>query len=270
VSRAGGAAVPFLLMGESRRRLLKSRVQGLLERWYRTWAPERASPVHLEYTAERRNENAMRADELRYAASTPESHLLQIHLSNQFLRILSGLGPADGVFTSGPAVAGALSGDLTASIVRALCIDLVQAAQPATMPQVERIEAVSPVKGQARDLEFAVTVGTEPRRPLLHVLLSPPLIDLLIRERPAVGQRESLVARRKASGELPVRVSAVLGTANVAWRDLTALSVGDVIVLDQSLAAPCSLQIEGGQTVADAHLGRIEQALAAQLTRVNN
>jgi hypothetical protein len=159
---------------------------------------------------------------------------------------------------------------VTASIIRALCVDLVQAAQPATVPNVVRVEGVNPGKCHTRDMEFSVTVGAEPRRPLLQVLLAPPLVDLLIRERPAVGNRESLVARRRASTELPVRVSAVLGTANVAWRDLTALSIGDVIVLDQSLAASCTLQVEGGAAVADAHLGRVENALAAQLIRIRN
>lgn len=113
-------------------------------------------------------------------------------------------------------------------------------------------------------------VGAEKTRSLLELELTPLVVDALLAERPAVVSREGLSGRRKASMEQRVTLSAVLGSATVSWRELLALCVGDVIVLDQKLSAPCTLQLGAASPIAEAQLGHVNNMLAAQVTRIRN
>jgi flagellar motor switch/type III secretory pathway protein FliN len=77
-----------------------------------------------------------------------------------------------------------------------------------------------------------------------------------------------MTSRRNASSEERVRVSAMLGTAAVTWRDLTALAAGHVIVLDQSLDSSCALLVGSKGKIGDAQVGAVDGSLAVQITRV--
>jgi flagellar motor switch protein FliM len=103
---------------------------------------------------------------------------------------------------------------------------------------------------------------------MLELVLTPLLMDALLAGRPPVHSNEAFTGRRKACHEQPARVTAVLGTATVSWRDLQALCAGDVIVLEHSLSAPCTLQVGANASIADAQLGRLGNSLAAQITRI--
>jgi hypothetical protein len=115
---------------------------------------------------------------------------------------------------------------------------------------------------------LTVSIGTDKARPAVVLVLMSALIDALLAGRPAVAGGEPMAGRRSASAEQPVVLSAVLGSATVSWRELTDLCIGDVIVLDQTLSAPCVLHVGGTAAVADAQLGHVDNMLSAQVTRI--
>jgi flagellar motor switch/type III secretory pathway protein FliN len=190
-----------------------------------------------------------------------------------FLRILSGVGPGEGVFTTAvDTPQGSVAEALTAEIITALCMGIAHAALPAVRCSVQRLDMqtndLTGIRRRSRAQTLTVSIATDKARPAVELVLTPVLVDALLAGRPAVASREPMTGRRSASAEQPVALSAVLGSATVSWRDLTELCIGDVIVLDQALSAPCVLHIGGTTAVADAQLGHIDNALAAQVTRI--
>ncbi len=72
----------------------------------------------------------------------------------------------------------------------------------------------------------------------------------------------ALADRRRALGDQPVEIEAVLGGARLRLRDLASLAPGDVLVLDRKLGEPAALRHrESGRLVAHAELSDAEGAL---------
>lgn len=281
---ANPEAVAYLVLGETRRRRLRDRLGGLLDGWYRTWAAApTAAGAHPELSVEvAHRDTSLRGDVWVFVASRGGEVLLKATVPIDILRLLSGVGPATGtgVFTH-PVDAShgdGLTSQLTERVVATLCTDITQAALPAAQVSVRRVgpagaagSVVVPAAVRRSPMEqtLVVSIGADKPRPLLELTVTPTVIDALLTSRPVVANNESVTGRRKASHEQRVTVSAVLGTAKVSWRDLQALCVGDVIVLDQSLSAPCTLRVGTSTPVADAQLGRMGNTLAAQVTRIH-
>jgi flagellar motor switch/type III secretory pathway protein FliN len=280
---ANAEAAPYLVLGETRRRRLQARLGELLEDWYRNWAADPTpGGAHPELAIEvSQRESALRGDVWTFVAARGEETLLKTTVPIDVLRVLSGVGPAGtGVFTH---TMDGSRGDgfaalLTERVATTLCTDITKAALPADHVSVRRVGAASAVGGvvalasarrNAMMQTLLVSIGTDKPRPLLELTLTPTIMDALLANRPAIANAEGLTGRRKASQEQPVTVNAVLGTAKVSWRDLQALCVGDVIVLEQNLSAPCTLRVGADVPVADAQLGRIGNSLAAQVTRIH-
>ena len=272
---ANAESAPYLVLGETRRRRLQDRLGELLEGWYRNWAPDPAAArAHPELSIEvSHRESALRGDVWTFIASRSEETLLKATVPIDVLRVLSGVG--SGVDASRGNGFTAL---LTEQVATTLCTDITKSALPTAQVSVRRVGAASTAGGvvalasarrNSMMQTLVVSIGVDKPRPLLELTLTPAIIDALLAERPVIANAENLTGRRRASQEQPVTINAVLGTAKVSWRDLQALCVGDVIVLEQSLSAPCTLRVGAGVPVADAQLGRIGDSLAAQITRIH-
>lgn len=281
---ANAEPVPYLVLGETRRRRLQDRLGELLEGWYRNWAADPAAAgAHPELAIEvSHREAVLRGDVWTFIASSGEETLLKATVPVDVLRVLSGVGSAagTGVFTH---TMDASRGDgftalLTERVATTLCTGITKAALPAAEVSVRRVGAASAAGGvvalasarrNSMMQTLVVSSGADKPRPLLELTLAAAIIDALLAERPVIANAESFTGRRKASQEQPVTVSAVLGSAKVSWRDLQALCVGDVIVMEQNWSAPCTLCVGADIPVADAQLGRIGNSLAVQITRIH-
>jgi hypothetical protein len=259
---ADSSVVPYLLLGESRRRRLQERLGALVDSWYRTWAPPTAAEPLAELAPAAGREPTVRGDTWVFAAAHGGQPVLKATVPTDLLRILNGIGTLDSAH-------GSLILRLTETTVTALCAEICGSAFPGARCPVTRLDpATSATTTGAQVLLVSVTLDRP--RPLLELVLTPVLIDALLAGRPAVRSNEALTPRRRACQEQPARVTAILGTATVSWRDLQALSEGDVIVLDQSLTAPCTLRVGTDRPIADAQLGRVGNSLAAQIMFLRN
>lgn len=277
-------SAPYLVLGETRRRQLQDRLGELLDGWYRNWAADPATAsAHPELSIEvSHRESALRGDVWTFIASRGDETLLKVTVPIDVLRVLSGVGSAagTGVFTH---TMDASRGDgltalLTERVATTLCTGITKSALPAAQVSVRRVGAASAPGGvvalasarrNSMTQTLVVSIGTDKPRPFLELTLTPMIIDALLANRPVIATTESFTGRRKASQEQSVTLNAVLGTAKVSWRDLQALCVGDVIVLEQNLSAPCTLRVGADIPVADAQLGRTGNSLAAQITRIH-
>jgi len=281
---ANAESAPYLVLGETRRRRLQARLGELLDGWYRNWAADpAAASVHPELSIEvSQGESALRGDVWTFITSRGDETLLKTTVPIDVLRVLSGVGSAagTGVFTHtmDASHADSFTAVLTERVATTLCTGITKTALPAAQVSVRRIGAASTGGGvvalasarrNSMMQTLVVSIGTDKPRPFLELTLTPTIIDALLDNRPVIANTESFTGRRKASLEQSVTINAVLGTAKVSWRDLQALCVGDVIVLEQSLSAPCTLRIGADIPVADAQLGRIGNSLAAQITRTH-
>jgi flagellar motor switch protein FliM len=96
------------------------------------------------------------------------------------------------------------------------------------------------------------------------VALSPIFVASLLPTRKDSPQDERVEPRKSAVAEQSVGLEAVLGHAEVSIRELALLAVGDVIVMEESLSDPGSLQIEGGGRVCRVVPGRLDGQRAVQ------
>lgn len=262
-------AIPYLLLGETRRRSLQERLGILVDRWYRTWAPETAAEPHAELSND--VTPTIRGETWTFVASQAQQPVVQATVPVDSLRMLGG-GPGVGSLTNTvDAWHGGLVAVLTERVVAALCTDILHSAFPAAACTVHRLGRTANMmvtRPGSGAQTLVVSIATDRPRPALELLLTSSVVDALLAGRPVAPRGEPMMGRRKASHEQCVAISAVLGSATVSWRDLQALCVDDVIVLDQNLATPCTLQIGGTTPIADAQLGRIDDMLAAQVTRI--
>jgi hypothetical protein len=270
------SSVPVLLLGESRRRRLHERLTATVERWYRLWAPARSGDVFVELAGDAQSlESTVRAEAWAFAGDGEVGDpWLYLSAPTDFLRILSGVGPSEGVFTTSfESPSGSLAAALTEDILGVLCRELQQAAGTSKVRTIHRVEAgaidPSASRRSAQRQMVVISIATDRVRALLELSLSPGFVDACLGQRPRITSREALVGRRQAIGdEATISVRAVLGQTLVSWADLNALSIGDVIVLDQPLSAACSLQVGDTGSIADAQLGRVDSVLAAQITNI--
>lgn len=264
------AITPYLVFGEHRRSQLRERIAPRVDRWYRLWAPQRAEDGRPELL----DEEAMPPDAgLRdgwcFTASQQNEPVLHALVRADFLRLLSGVGPGEGVYTSlGEGARTHLAATLTEEIVRALCMEMLRGTKSSATCTLERRDGhdvdVAALSAHGRSPIWMLTTPREPTRVALALILSPQLIDALL-ERPRLESAEPLARRRLVSREQQVPLRAILGTTTVSWRELTALRIGDVVVLEQSLGTLCALEVGASASLLEAQIGREGDALAVQV-----
>lgn len=117
---------------------------------------------------------------------------------------------------------------------------------------------MGPPSGEAHDrLELAVHSG---QNQLLRITCPTDPVIRLIRSRitPTCPESPALVTRRQAIAPSPLRVEAVLGSAELSVDDLHNLEPGDVLVLDAPLTAPATLRtFESGHLIGKGRLSQM-------------
>ncbi len=261
--------VPLLFLGTARRRVLQERLSAVVRSWYQAWAGETATEPSVTLTADPAAREP-RSGTVTLLARRDNATLITAVGNADVVRILLGVGAPEGALAAMISPADGLSLSLAEGVVRALCGDILKAAFPGVECVLERqrvSHSNSAIPG-GRDRNTAVHVSFGKGRAAIELALAPELVDVLAGPRPAAAA-ERLTPRRHASGEERVRVSAVLGTATVSWRDLTALAAGHVIVLDQLLDSPGTLEVPGRGKVAEVQIGAAHGSLAVQVTRIS-
>jgi hypothetical protein len=264
VSTLGGErTVPFLLLGDTRRRALASAVRTRVERWRGQWAPEQKAVVRIEIPeSQERDPRLQEAACFRMADARPA--LVIIVPARSVLQVVGVLGDAESRAFGPPH---GLAEKLEHAALSAL---LREFRTPDVLdPSLERIAgAAAEVQHQyivQRYTPALVTLG-ESQCPVL-LLLSPELVGALL---PAGGSpigAERLDRRSAAVAQEVVAIEGVLGEGEVSVSELARLAVGDVIVLDQKLGDPASLAIRGGARIVDGAPGRLDERWAIQIKR---
>lgn len=266
----GPKVVPLLVMGGARRRTLQDRLTAIVKAWHEAWASEGVTEPTVTPATDPISREP-RGGTVTIVALREGAPLMCAIGNADVARLLAGVGAPEGALAAMISPADGLSLSLTEAIVRALCNDIVKSAFPTAQCVLERQRAHAangPGSAPSRDRSTPFTLNFGKARPAVELALAPELVDALVGPRPAVASVERLTSRRNASSEECVRLSAMLGTAAVSWRDLTALAAGHVIVLDQSLDSSCALLVGSKGKIGEAQLGAVNGSLAVQITRV--
>jgi hypothetical protein len=261
--------VPLLVLGGTRRRVLLDRLTTIVKGWHKAWASQGvAEPTVTLVTDPIPREP--RGGTVMILGSRAGALVIYASGTADVARLLVGVGAPEGALAAIISPADGLSLSLAEGVVRGLCSEIVKAAFPNTECVLERqrTHLVNAPGAPLRDRNTPVIVTFGKARPAVEFSLAPELVDALLGPRPAVSSAERLTSRRAASSEERVQVSAMLGTAVVSWRDLTALAAGNVLVLDQTLDSACALLVGGKGKLGEAQVGAVNGALAVQITRV--
>jgi hypothetical protein len=261
--------VPLLVLGGARKRMLQDRLTAIVRSWHKTWASEGAAEPTVTLAAEPISREP-RGGTVTIVALREGAPAMYAIGNADVARLLAGVGAPEGALAAIISPVDGLSLSLAEGVVRGLCSEIVKSGFPNIECVLERQRALlsNGPSVPARDRSTPVTVNFGKARPAVELSLAPELVDALVGPRPAVPSDERMTSRRNASSEERVRVSAMLGTAAVTWRDLTALAAGHVIVLDQSLDSSCALLVGSKGKIGDAQVGAVNGSLAVQITRV--
>jgi flagellar motor switch/type III secretory pathway protein FliN len=259
VSREAEAVTPVTLLGDTRRRALAGHVRAAVERWRRSWAEDTSSRVSVEisggeYFAGRWSSQS------GFQARSPQG-MIYLFVAARCLPVIAGVCPLTSGGVDRPVDPSSLAAHLEEEALRHLARELLAAART-QMSSFGRIalgirqaalqqHAVASITLGEADASFSIAFD-----PQLLAILLPPLV--------AFEHEERVESRRAAISEQPVEVQAVLGQVDVSVRELAQLSVGDVVVLDESLSDVASFQVAGGGRVGRISIGRCDGRRAVQ------
>lgn len=259
------AEVPYLLLGDSRRDAIAARVARSVEKWQRAWLPDTALSVDTHTEDLRIRPTDIRAHEAACFRSCVGKDLsLVLVVPRRSLAALVGV-PSHGMdassrFADDNSLAAALEREALARLATALLSE-------GPRVELERLtQSTVDVFRETADARFvcvAITLGDS--RCTLDALLSPALVERLLPSRSRAPDGERVEKRRMAAAAQNVEVEGVLGFAEVSVSELAALSIGDVIVLDQKLGDACAVNVSGGGKMGGASLGRVDGKRAIQI-----
>jgi len=260
-------AVPYLVLGETRRHALAEHVRARVVAWHRRWIPEQPANVRvevLEAPEPVRDARIHDAACFRVSAARPGVVMLvPARCLPQVVGILGDVGEGGG----GAGQSHGLVGQLELEALCALAREL--RTPDALEPSVERmtgtVEQIQREYGALRYASALVTLG-ECKCPVV-LLMSPELMSAAIPSRAAAAIAERFERRSAAVAQEVVGVEAVLGDGEVSVSELARLVVGDVIVLEKKLGEPASLAIRGGGRIVGAAPGRVDAMRAVQIRR---
>lgn len=266
--------VPLLLLGESRRRRLVERLGAIVNDWHAAWrsAGVPAPVVELPVAAVAGPITAARQS-VALAALDDGELLLGVETDADFVKALCVAHGREKLSLSFASPRGKLEEAMTAEAVGALLTNVVRAALPSVACELRKSAALAQEEAgpawHRRAFHVRITAGPTEAARTLELDVAPRVAEALLGERPVVSLPEALSSRRQAMQAEQLTVTVSLGSASVSWRDLNGLSIGDAIVLDQDLSAPCTLAVGRSKPIAEAHLGRIDDVLAVQVARIH-
>lgn len=260
-------ATPVLLLGESRRQALTDCLTEALEEWRCNWMPETSAAIRASIEDVRARPIDIRAHEaccfrVIYEGQSP----LVLLVPRRSLAGLVGV-PSHGADGSSRF---ADPHSLVAALEREALLRLsryVLGKGPAAQIELARIEQSAMDVLREYDVAhyicLCVTLGDA--RCVVDMLIAPALAEQLLPKRPAAPDAERVERRRAVVASQLVEVDGLLGYAEVPVSDLAALSVGDVVVLQQSLSELGSIAVHGGERLTGAVPGRVDGKRAIQI-----
>jgi len=258
--RSADTAIPIMMLGDTRRRVLADHVRAGVERWRRSWAEDPNSRISVEISAGE-SFTGRWSSQSGFQAKSAQGMTLYLYVAARCLPAIAGLRPllSDGV--DRPVEPASLAGHLQDEALRQLARELLGTAR-AEMASFERIPLGIRHGALARHALASITLGEA--EATFSVALDPHLLAALLPPQATCKQGERIESRRVAVVEQSVAVEAVLGQTDVSILDLTQLRVGDVIVMDELLSDSGSFQVEGGGRVGRISIGRIDGRRAVQ------
>jgi flagellar motor switch/type III secretory pathway protein FliN len=265
--KAAGESVaePWVLLGAKRRGALERTLTSCVESWRTRWSAQR-DPVHVTVGHGADNLATRRAHPvggMMLSVAARDSKLACLRADSDAVAALVGVSGSTSDAGSAHATQ-TLAHEVQAEILRALCAAVVEAARisDATIEEVRGTDADG--IDRRRCASAAISIGTG--RAKFTLLLAARLVDALA-ARPMSGGSGMVGRRRAAIVDVPVRVEAMLGEVEVTLTDLVALTAGDVIVLEQSLASAGFLTTSDGTRIAAAHLGKVGAVRAVSVAK---
>jgi hypothetical protein len=259
-------ALPYLVLGDSRRALLAQKLRGVTVEWGRRWIGELQPTVVIEPAVPKAK-----------AASDAAGHdCLVIDVGNRQRPRMHMLCPA----TLLPALLGnrhtlpeisagcaraPIAAALQSELLESLGNCLARAAGEADLPV--HVSRWSPhcLDGPLRKRWIAVTVSFDGIRAVLSLLLDSQLAARFAPGTANVDRRDGLAKRRAAIRAAAARIEVVLGDAEVEFSQLTDLAIGDVVVLNQTLTSPAQLHSTNGTKIGAVQLGQVGTKLAVSM-----
>ena len=251
--------VPFLLLGDTRRRTLLAGVRSAIERWSRAWV---ASP-HADFEVEIHATEALGtvnrwSETVCFSAHTGQQGCaLRIQMPPRLIPSLIG-AHEDGLGLSATDMltGTTLAGELETEAVHALARELLdpQRRQVLTFELLPNAGVEQLLELQAERYTAALVTFTQARAPF-SILLSPAYMAALL---PGVGRAptaEPLERRMSGVAEQTVVTEELLGHAEISVADLARLTVGDVIVLSEPLSGGGELRVADGARIGSTILG---------------
>ena len=253
----GGRVVPYLLLGDTRRRTLLAGVRGAIERWCRAWV----ASSHADFDVEIHDTDALGAasrwsETACFSANAGQGCEVRIQVPPRLIPSLIGARDVGMEFSDAVLADSTLAGELETEVIHALARDLLDpdGRRAFTFVPLPRAGVEQLLELQAERYSAARVTFAGERSPF-SILLSPAYVAGLL---PAVGRApgaEALERRMSGAAEHTVVTEELLGHAEISVADLARLTVGDVIVLSEPLSGGGELHIAGGARVGSTMLG---------------
>lgn len=260
------SAVPYVVLGETRRQMLGEYVRACVERWRSRWIPEQKANVRVTVLAPRESHDVRLHDATCFRLGDTRTDMVLI-VPARCLPLVAGVTGDVGEPVGVAPQPHGLAELLELEALRALAREF--RTTESLNPTLERMTCTATeAQREYAALRYAtvlVTLG-DAKSPVV-ALLSPELMAAAIPARGKLDAAESLEPRNAAIAQEVIAVEAVLGEGEVSVSELTKLAVGDVVVLEQKLGEPASLAIRGGGRIVGAAPGRVEGVRAVQIKR---
>jgi len=260
-------ALPYLVLGDSRRALLAHKLRGVMMEWGGHWVGELQPAVVVEQVPPKAKSGSDAPSHDCFVVHVGSQQRARLHMlcpATLLPALLGGRHSLPDILSAGarPPIAAALQSELLESLGNCLA----RAAGEADLPV--HIGHWSPhcLGEPLRKRWIAVTISFDGIRPVLSLLLDSQLAARFAPGTPGVDRRDGLAKRRAAIRAAPARVEVVLGDAEVDFAQLTDMAVGDVVVLNQALTAPAQLYSTNGTRIGAVQLGQVGTQLAVSMT----
>jgi hypothetical protein len=255
---ASQEAAPILVLGETRRRDLETRLGKCISAWWGGWSAIAKTEFSFSLAPMGRDFSAITTANGKFA-------IAKVGGTPSLCALLTdaGAGAALGLPRAATigCMEGSLAGDVCGRMISALAKDVLLAAQyQETRIEVELCASADVALVDMRrwwqvDMHDGLTLW-----------LAPQVIGLLSPLGTAVSG--ALEKRRAAISDAKICLQAVVGHAEISVGELSSLRVNDVIVLSASLSEPAALRNSSGRQVASASPGRVEGKRAVVITKV--
>jgi flagellar motor switch/type III secretory pathway protein FliN len=256
-------AVPFLLLGDTRRRAIADYVRSGVERWRRAWSQDPKPRVSVEVGGTEFLTGRWSGQSCFQVNSTRASGLWMF-VATRCMPVICGIqGMTVDSLERHPEPEG-LAARLERESLQRLARELLGAQ--AHITSFERtplsVAAAARQLGPARYAVAAVTLGEA--ETTFSIALPPGLSASLSPTTGTFKPDERVQSRKSALTDQSVGVEVVLGHTEVSIRDLAQLSVGDVIVMDEPLTGSGSLEVQGSGRVGRVSFGQVDGLRAVQ------